>query len=142
MTKDVWISIKGLQFEGAEDAESIEVIQKGQYYKRNGAYYLIYEEPVEGSTKTIKNMIKFRENEVQVSKKGAINTCLNFVEDQKNLSNYSTPYGNLMVGIDTQNIEIEEEEDSLVLNVFYTLDVNYEYLADCRISVEAKSILN
>lgn len=142
MTKDVWISIKGLQFEGAADAESIEVIQKGQFYKKNGAYYLMYEEPVEGSTKVIKNVIKFRENEVQVSKKGAINACLNFVEEKKNLSNYSTPYGNLMVGIDTQNIEIDEKKDSLTLNIFYALDVNYEFLADCKISVEARSILN
>ena len=59
MTKDVWISIRGLQFEGAEDAEEIEVLQKGQYYKRNGTNYLIYEEPVEGSSAIIKNTIKF-----------------------------------------------------------------------------------
>ena len=35
MTKDVLIAIKGLQFEEAEDAEEIEVIQRGQYFQRN-----------------------------------------------------------------------------------------------------------
>ena len=30
MTKDVLIAIKGMQFEGAEDPEEIEVIQRGQ----------------------------------------------------------------------------------------------------------------
>ena len=140
MTKDVWISIRGLQFEGAEDAEEIEVLQKGQYYKRNGTNYLIYEEPVEGSSAIIKNTIKFKNSEAQVSKKGAINTCLSFLENEKNLTNYETPYGNLMIGIDTKQIQIEESEDVLKLHISYALDINYEFLADCKISVEAKSM--
>lgn len=36
MTKDVLIAIKGMQFEGAEEAEEIEVIQRGQYYEKTG----------------------------------------------------------------------------------------------------------
>ena len=59
MTKDVLIAIRGMQFEGAEDPESIEVIQKGQYYQRNGSHYLVYEEPVEGTNDVILNRIKF-----------------------------------------------------------------------------------
>ena len=64
MTKDVLIAIKGLQFEEAEDAEEIEVIQRGQYFQRNGAHYLMYEEPVEGTTDTILNRIKMKEDEL------------------------------------------------------------------------------
>ena len=58
MTKDVLIAIKGMQFEGATDPEEIEVIQRGQYYERNGSHYLLYDEPVEGSSDIIKNRIK------------------------------------------------------------------------------------
>ena len=72
MTKDVLIAIEGMQFEGATDPEEIEVIQRGQYYERNGSHYLLYDEPVEGTSDIIKNRIKFKDNEVQVAKKGAV----------------------------------------------------------------------
>lgn len=36
MTKDVLISISGLQFAGGENSEPVEVITSGSYYKKNG----------------------------------------------------------------------------------------------------------
>ena len=140
MTKDVLIAIKGMQFEGAEDPEEIEVIQRGQYYERNGAHYLMYDEPVEGSSEIIKNRIKFRENEVQVAKKGAVNTTLTFTKNEKNMTNYSTPFGNLVIGIDTQAINLEVSESKMDIKVDYALDINYEFLADCKISIEVSSL--
>jgi len=136
MTKDVLIAIKGMQFEGATDPEEIEVIQRGQYYERNGSHYLLYDEPVEGSSDIIKNRIKFKENEVQVAKKGAVNTTLTFTKNEKNMTNYATPFGNLVIGIDTQRIALDMSEKRMDIKVDYALDINYEFLADCKISIE------
>ena len=140
MTKDVLIAIKGMQFEGAEDPEEIEVIQRGTYYERNGSHYLLYDEPVEGTSEIIRNRIKFRENEVQVAKKGAVNTTLTFTKNEKNMTNYATPFGNLVVGIDTQRIALEMSEQKMRIKVDYALDINYEFLADCKISIEVSAL--
>ena len=140
MTKDVLIAIKGMQFEGAEDPESIEVIQRGQYYQRNGSHYLVYEEPVEGTNDVILNRIKFKDNEVQVTKKGAVNTMLSFKEHEKNMTNYATPFGNLIMGINTHQINLKMNESNLEISVDYALDVNYEFLADCKIAITATSL--
>ena len=140
MTKDVLIAIKGMQFEGAEDPEEIEVIQRGQYYERNGSHYLMYEEPVEGTTEVIKNRIKFKEEEVQVAKKGAVNTILTFTKNEKNMTNYATPFGNLVVGIDTRGIALDLQEDKMDIKVDYSLDINYEFLADCKISIAVTAL--
>lgn len=140
MTKDVLIAIKGMQFEGATDPEEIEVIQRGQYYERNGAHYLLYDEPVEGTSDIIKNRIKFKENEVQVAKKGAVNTTLTFTRNEKNMTNYATPFGNLVVGIDTQRIALDMSELKMDIKVDYALDINYEFLADCKISIEVSAL--
>ena len=35
---------------------------------------------------------------------------------------------------------MEEEEKRVVLQVDYTLDVNYEYLADCKIHIDIRSL--
>lgn len=140
MTKDVLIAIKGLQFEEAEDAEEIEVIQRGQYFQRNGSHYLVYEEPVEGSSDTILNRIKFKEDEVQVTKKGAVNTMLSFRKNEKNMTNYATPFGNLVMGIHTYQIDLNMQEDKMLVHVDYALDVNYEFLADCKITITATAL--
>lgn len=140
MTKDVLIAIRGMQFEGAQDPESIEVIQRGQYFQRNGAHYLVYEEPVEGTNDVILNRIKFRADEVQVTKKGAVNTMLSFKQNEKNMTNYATPYGNLIMGINTHQIDLKMNESKLEIHVDYALDVNYEFLADCKIAITATSL--
>jgi uncharacterized beta-barrel protein YwiB (DUF1934 family) len=140
MTKDVLIAIKGLQFEEAEDAEEIEVIQRGQYYQRNGSHYLMYEEPIEGTNDTIINRIKFKENEVQVTKKGAVNTMLSFRENEKNMTNYATPFGNLVMGIHTHQIDLNIQEEKILVHVDYALDVNYEFLADCKITITVTAL--
>ena len=41
MTKDVLISISGLQFAGGENSEPVEVITSGSYYKKNGRHYIV-----------------------------------------------------------------------------------------------------
>lgn len=140
MTKDVLIAIRGMQFEGAEDPEAIEVIQKGQYYQRNGSHYLVYEEPVEGSSDRILNRIKFKTDEVQVIKKGAVNTMLSFKQNEKNMTNYATPYGNLIMGINTHQIDLKMNESKLEIHVDYALDINYEFVADCKIAITATSL--
>ena len=140
MTKDVLIAIIGMQFEGEADPEEIEVIQRGQYYERNGSHYLLYDEPVEGTSDIIKNRIKFKENEVQVAKKGAVNTTLTFTKNEKNMTNYATPFGNLVIGIDTQRIALDMSEKRMDIKVDYALDINYEFLADCKISIEVSAL--
>lgn len=140
MTKDVLIGIKGLQFEETADAEEIEVLQRGQYYQRNGAHFLVYEEPIEGSSDTILNRIKFKEEEVQVTKKGAVNTMLSFRKNEKNMTNYATPYGNLVMGIHTHQINLDIQEEKILVHVDYALDVNYEFLADCKITITVTAL--
>ncbi|MCR4650530.1 MAG: DUF1934 domain-containing protein [Lachnospiraceae bacterium] len=138
MNKDVLISIKGMYFEQDISADDIEVIQAGKYYNRNGFHYVCYEEPLEGSTDVISNMLKFNDTSLTVSKKGPINTSLNFTLDEKSLNNYNTPFGVLTLGVDTSSITIKEKQNNLLLNVEYSLDVNYQFVSKCNISIDIK----
>lgn len=139
MNKDVVISIRGMHFQNTEDGDNIEVIQQGQYYMRSGMHYLVYDEPLEGTDAVIKNMLKFNDSSLSVTKKGPVSASMLFDTAQKNLTNYSTPFGSITMGIDTKSIDVKKEEDKLSLNVDYSLDVNYEFLADCHIHVVARN---
>ena len=141
MTKDVLISIRGLQFAGPMDEQhdSVEVIVGGQYHFKDGAHYLTYEETMEGLPEKTRTRIKIKKDRVELSKKGGIAVVMTFVEGEKNISNYRTPFGNLIVGIDTTKISFEEEEERMRLGILYHLNMNYDFVAECNISIDVRS---
>ncbi|MDD6812734.1 MAG: DUF1934 domain-containing protein [Lachnospiraceae bacterium] len=140
MDKDVLISLRGLQFGQSEgEAEQIETITVGTYYERNGKYYVLYEEVTEGFDEHTKNRMKFGEHFLELTRTGLINVHMVFEENRKNMTSYHTPYGNILIGIDTKQIRIEKEEDRIGVTVDYALEVNYEMMADCQIMMEIRS---
>lgn len=78
MTKDVLISIRGLQFDDSglshvasdEELDMIETICPGRYYYKNGAHYLLYEEVMEDFFESARSMIKLRDKDFTLIKKG------------------------------------------------------------------------
>lgn len=139
MTKDVLIKIKGLQFAGEEDADATEVITSGTYYLKNGKHYILYDEVMEGSTEITKNVIKIWDNSMDVTRKGPASVHMMFEKDKKNVSYYYTPYGNLLIGIDAKDVQVEETDLDIHVQVKYGLEINYEHMADCHITVDVKS---
>lgn len=139
MTKDVMISIRGIQFDNGQDGEKIESIQKGEYYLKNNTHYILFDEIMEGADAPIKSMIKFKKGEMHLNKKGVINVSMDFLEHKKTLSNYRTPFGTIVIGIEADKIKLEEEEKRIVVNVDYAMDVNYEHLADCKIRIDVRA---
>ena len=140
MTKEVLLSLKGLQFDiHSSDGDEIETITPAEYYKRDESHYILYEEVTEGFEESTKNIIKFKNNSLELTKKGLINVHMVFEENKKNMTSYHTPYGQILIGIDARSIRFEEEEEHIVVNVDYALELNYEHFADCKITIEIRS---
>lgn len=136
MTREVLLTLQGLQFDQREeDADKIETVTVGDYYKKNGKHYVIYEEITEGFSQPTKNRLKFSEDMLELSRNGLVNMHMVFQENKKNLTNYNTPFGQILIGIDTKKIRINEQKDNIVVDVDYSLDVNYEFLSDCHIKI-------
>lgn len=135
MTKEVLVSISGMQFAMSEEGSDIQVVTLGEYYERNNSHFLLYEE-VDEEGNTTKNIMKFRPDLLELTKKGAANVHMLFEEGKKNLTNYSTMFGDILIGVDTRKILLAETEEKITIDVEYTLDINYEFLADCRIHID------
>ena len=137
MTRDVVISISGAQFSEG-DQEDVELITTGDYFLKNGKHYIIYDEIEEDGQDVIRNTIKVLPDSIDIIKKGNVSAHMVFERNKKNLACYMTPFGELMVGIDTSDIRVEEEEQLLRVNVDYSLDINYEHESDCSITVSVR----
>lgn len=140
MTKDVLVSIKGMQFDG-ESGDTIETVNFAQYYMKNNSHYVIYDEVTEGESQVTKNILKFKGKTLELTKRGLVNVHMIFEEGQKNMTNYTTPFGDILMGMDTRKVEVKEETESqkIQVSVDYALEVNYEFLADCQIVIDVTS---
>ena len=138
MTKDVLIKISGIHMMDDENSD-VEMVVRGDYYQKNGKHYVLYEEVMEGFEGTVKNVIKISPSSMDIIKKGLANTHMQFEKNKKNLSCYTTPLGDMVVGIQANRIRVKEETDSLMVDVDYSLDINYEHLSDCTIRVDVQS---
>lgn len=137
MTKEVLLSIRGLQISPDNQSETIETISPGEYYFRNGKHFFIYEEVMEGLQEITRNIIKVSDDYMELTKKGTVNVHMLFERNKKNVTYYYTPFGSLMIGIDAYNIEVHETENEMLIEVEYALDVNNEHISDCRIRIQA-----
>ncbi len=141
MTKDVLITISGVHTLDHEDSD-VEMIVRGDYYQKNGKHYILYEEVLEGVEERVKNVIKISPSSMDIIKKGAASSHMLFEKNKKNLSCYSTPVGDLVIGIQANHFYVEEQENSIKVNVDYSLDINYEHMSDCRICVDVQSCMS
>lgn len=140
MTKDVLVSISGLQteFPGEETEENLplEVVTPGSYFLKNGKHYVLYDEVVEGVPGVIKNKIKISGNHsMEIIKTGITNAHMVFEKNKKNLTYYQTPYGQMMIGVNTNKMDVRVQEEKIDVQVDYELDINYEPFADCTIKM-------
>ncbi|MDD2979849.1 MAG: DUF1934 domain-containing protein [Hespellia sp.] len=138
MTKDVLVSVSGIHTDILEadenESDSIEVVTPASYYCKNGKHYLVYDEVIEGSTDVIKNRVKIcGDDSMEIIKSGAASTHMVFEKNKKNLTYYQTPFGQMLISVNTTNMQVDVTDNNIDVNVQYELDVNHEPLADCNI---------
>ena len=73
---------------------------------------------------------------MEIIKQGQNNAQMVFEENIKTTNNYETPYGELIVGIDTTLIEVKETEEEITILLGYGMDMNYNHVADCKVDIK------
>lgn len=139
MTKDVLVTICGLQNGPETDGEPIEMTVAGEYFYKNNKHYILYDEVMEGETQVTKNRIKISEGQMELTKHGVVNVNMMFEEKVKHITQYYTPYGALSMAIDGKKVEIKETEHEIDVKIEYGMEMNGEFVADCDISINVKS---
>lgn len=147
MTKDVLVSIAGLQYEDSNvdinrqssQQEVIEMICRGEYYQKNGKHYIIYEElSEEDQTSITKCILKLTKDKVEIIKNGVNQMHMVFERNHSNISCYTTPFGEFMIGVTTKAIDLEETDQLIMANLQYILDINYQQTGSCDLKISVR----
>ncbi len=136
MTKDVIVSVKGLQFEN--ENEPVEIVTKGTYYNKNNRHYILYDEMFDEKEVT-KSTIIVKDSSVEVIRRGITSSHMLFEENRKNTSYYNMPFGKMLLGINATKVDVKEQEDEMNIDIKYGLEVNYNFISECSINIEVKS---
>lgn len=135
MTKEVIVSIKGLQDATDGDKDSVELVSYGKYEKEDSYHKVTYDEVDEEEQQITKVTLLANEEHVEIIRSGHTNVNMVFVNNQKTTSCYETPYGNLALGLYTNRIEFSETEELLEIELAYSLDMNNQPVSDNKVNI-------
>lgn len=121
MDKKVIVTVKSKQLVDEEE-ENIEMITPGKFYKKENAYYIVYDETeisgMEGTTTTV----KIGRDEVSLIRFGTTSTKLNFKKGIKDISLYRTPYGVMELEIEPSLVDVDIDDNGGEIMLMYLLD--------------------
>ncbi|MCT4545181.1 MAG: DUF1934 domain-containing protein [Vallitalea sp.] len=124
MTKDVIITIKGIQTDMFE-SEEIEVVTTGKYVEKNNKIYITYIDSNIDKDKDTKTTIKLEENQISILRFGGVNSHMVFEKEKTHITHYQTPYGVFEINTFTKEINVDKQENSMDINVNYNLSINH-----------------
>lgn len=135
MTNEVELTISGLQWGEDMEQDNIETVVPAQYFKKNDSHYVLYEEEMEGFSQTSKNRIKIKGNLLELTRQGLLHTHMIFEENKTHMTDYVTPYGNFVLGIHTDSIQMRETAESIEVTVEYKIEIGEEPISTNKIHI-------
>ena len=143
MNKDVILAISGMQLpsgmdpnQEGEDAQTVEIMTPASYYYKNGKHYILYQEVDEDQRGVTNNKIKVSDKSLELIKSGLVNSHMIFDTTRKSTAYYDTPFGRLVMGTIANRIDMDVSEDKIHIDMEYALDINYNPVADCSLSID------
>lgn len=138
MKKDVLISIKGV-YDSEDDHDVVELFTTGTYYKKDGRYYICYDETeatgFEGSKTTL--MVD-QENKVTLERSGKARAQLIVERGVRHQCHYDMGFGDLMIGVSGSIIKSDLGDKGGNLKIKYSLDVNSMLTSENEMYVNVK----
>ena len=125
MEKDVIISIRGTQDYSGTEPDTMELVTEGKLAVQGGALRLSYEESeltgMEGTT----TVFQVEPEKVTLLRLGSVQSEMVFEEGRRHMSLYSTPYGNMEIGVRARRLNSTLELTGGRLEIDYDIEINH-----------------
>lgn len=136
--KDVFITIRGTQ-EADGEKDTTELYTQGQFYKKDSAFYIAYDESEATGFAGNKTTLKIDGNEKVVFMRGPATRSHLIVESGKrNIGHYGTEMGDIAIGVSAKKIDSKLNENGGELYFSYSLDINQTHVSDNEIYINIK----
>lgn len=139
MDNNAIIKITGVQKQG-KFSDKIEMTTVGALEETDSRYILRYEEEHEPPYKPtrVKLSIDKDEKKVEMLRTGDSGSLLIIERSKRNLCNYGTEFGDMLMGIYGNNIENDFDGEKGVFTFGYDIDINGAVATQNEVTVELK----
>lgn len=140
MKKEVLLNITGIQ--GIDDnKETIEFSTVGTMEADLKGTYFYYDESQilkAGNIKTALNVLN--DGSVILERSGDLTTRLVLEENKRNSCHYNTPFGDMMIGIYCNRLEVDLNGATGRVFMDYTIDSNFREISKNEVTINIKEV--
>jgi len=122
--KKVMISIKGTPLPTEDENEAFELMTDGEYMHEGGVSTFSYIESELTGVNGLLTTFNVEPDRVVLSRAGGTTGDMIFSENQKHHFLYDTPFGSILMGIDTHSINEDMRDDGGSLEICYDVEVD------------------
>lgn len=115
-----------------------ELISAGFFGMENGAYSVKYEETDNELSGCVTTLRVEAPNKISMLRSGKYTTEMVFEKDRRHICYYSTPFGEMMMGIYSRKVVSELDENGGFINFSYTIDFNNELVSENELMISVK----
>ena len=140
MIKDVIIDIKGIQ--GIDDdSDVIEFTTDGRFGIKDGEFFISYDDgQMLEECLEVKTTIFIKPDSVVLQRNGAIKSRMVIEKGVRNTCFYSTPHGNMVLGIYGENVDCNLSENGGSLKMSYNIDSDLKLVSRNEVSIKIREI--
>lgn len=138
MEKPVIISIRGTQESAPGEKDVMELVTQGTLAGEAGDYALSYLETeltgLEGTTTTF----FIKPDKITLRREGTLNSEMIFQVGQKHVSLYQTPYGGIMMGVNTKKAFSDIDTTGGDLSIRYIMEVENQRVSENAFEIHVR----
>ncbi len=134
MIKKALVTITDSHCSDGEDY-SLELTTSGEYAETEDGFILAYDEADEELDGCMTELRFSFGGRIAMRRVGKYNTEMVFEQQQRHICYYTTPYGELMMGIYTKSVTFEPLENGGRLRFAYTIDFNNDLASENELDI-------
>ncbi|MCI5936903.1 MAG: DUF1934 domain-containing protein [Eubacterium sp.] len=139
MKREVKLKIKGTQGIGTPEQDSTTISVSGHMMESGDLKTILYQEyPEEEPSRVTRNILKIREDSVEITKKGVTNSRLHFRVGKDTESVYETPFGTFHMKTKNVDLKHRHTQEKIHVQLMYDLEMNEAYVSHCQVEIVVK----
>ena len=123
METNALITLTGRQMIDGED-DHYELTTLGRYTKKDDKYYISYEGSELTGYENTTTTLKIKDGCVSMIRFGKSSTQMVFEKEKKYVGYYDTPFGSLSVGVTTNSLSVNIDEEGGEIDLDYMVELN------------------
>lgn len=139
MKKDVLIEIKGI-YHQEDDSDQVELLTTGSYYKKNGDYYIAYDESEATGFAGTHTVLKVEDgSRVTLIRTGDTKSQLIIERGVRHQCHYDTGYGMMTIGVSGDRVNCALDDNGGHLEFSYSLDINTTLASENAVYINVRA---